>query len=159
MNQTKQITVWIGILLLLFISATYGQDEAALWYGGPLNPEEGESRITGQLDSGVTFIEQKPFLRFQLQPNINLDKIGFGLDVVLLYDLAEDAKQRFFAEDGETWNDRNTILRVLRYVRYGHLKESFYSRFGVLNQVTMGNGFHHVELLEPRSSWLACKSD
>lgn len=83
-----------------------------------------------------------PFFRAQLQPYIDLGKIGFGLDVVVLYNLdAEEDEDKILAEDGEQWDDVSTILRTIRYVRYGHLSDPFYARFGELDYVTIGHGF------------------
>lgn len=145
MNKGKYIAIWIGMLSLSFVLATYGQNEIAgetvLSYGGPPNPEEmGLNR--GELSGlGFTFINGEPFLRFQLQPEIDLGKVGLGLGLVLLYSSSEEGEHTILAEDGETWDDISTILRVVRYVRYGHLSESFYTRFGALDYATIGHGF------------------
>ena len=90
---------------------------------------------------GFTFINGEPFLRFQLQPEIDLGKVGVGLGLVLLYSSSDDDEHTIFAEDGETWDDISTILRVVRYVRYGHLSEPFYARFGAIDYATIGHGF------------------
>ena len=145
MNRSKCVAIWIGILLLDFGLTTYGQNEiageTALSYGGPPNPEE-MALSRGELSGlGFTFIDGEPFLRFQLQPEIDLGKVGFGLGLVLLYSSSEDGEHTILAEDGETWDNISTILRVVRYVRYGHLSESFYTRFGALDYATIGHGF------------------
>ena len=99
-------------------------------------------RQVGLSGFGFTLINGDPFVRFQLQPDMDLGKVGFGLDVVLLYNLSSDeGESKFLAEDGETWDDISTLLRTVRYVRYGHLSESFYTRFGALDYVTIGHGF------------------
>ena len=145
MSKSKCVAIWIGILLLGFGLTTYGQNEiageTALSYGGPPNPEE-MALSRGELSGlGFTFIDGEPFLRFQLQPEIDLGKVGFGLGLVLLYSSSEDGEHTILAEDGETWDDISTVLRVVRYVRYGHLSESFYARFGALDYATIGHGF------------------
>ena len=145
MNRGRYVAIWIGILSLGFVFATYGQNEIAgekaLSYGGPPNPEE-MALSRGELSGlGFTFINGEPFLRFQLQPEIDLGKVGFGLGLVLLYSSSEDGEHTILAEDGETWDDISTILRLVRYVRYGHLSESFYTRFGALDFATIGHGF------------------
>ena len=145
MNQNRCIAIWIGILSLGFVLATHGQNEIAgekaLSYGGPPSPEE-MALSGGELSGlGFTFINGEPFLRFQLQPEIDLGKVGFGLGLVLLYSSSEDGEHTILAEDGETWDDISTILRLVRYVRYGHLSESFYTRFGALDFATIGHGF------------------
>ena len=144
MNRNKHIAIWVGILWFLFVLATYGQEGpggTALSYGGPPDPEQMALR-SGELSGlGFTFINGEPFLRFQLQPEIDLGKVGFGLGLVLLYSSSADDEHTILAEDGETWDDISTVLRVVRYVRYGHLSESFYTRFGALDYATIGHGF------------------
>ena len=145
MSRSKCVAIWIGILSLGCVWTTYGQNEiageTALSYGGPPNPEE-MALSGGELSGlGFTFINGEPFLRFQLQPEIDLGKVGFGLGLVLLYSSSEDGEHTILAEDGETWDDISTILRIVRYVRYGHLSESFYTRFGALDFATIGHGF------------------
>ena len=149
MNRSKHFTIWMGILSLVFALATYGQGgqaeiagETALLYGGPPDPEDMALRQVGLSGIGFTWIEGDPFLRLQLQPDIDLGKIGFGLDVVLLYNaFAEEEEKKILAEDGEMWDDISTLLRTVRYLRYGHPSESFYTRFGELDYVTIGHGF------------------
>ncbi len=148
MNRNTRIAIWIGIVSLICVSVTdgqVGQNENAggpvLSYGGPPDPEEMFLR-KGELSGlGFTFINGEPFLRFQLQPEVDLGKVGFGLGLVLLYSSSADDEHTILAEDGETWDDISTILRVVRYVRYGHLSESFYTRFGALDYTTIGHGF------------------
>ena len=98
MNRKKCVAIWIGILSSVFVLAAYGQVEeneipqgaggTALLYGGQPDPEEMALQKGGLSGLGFTFINGDPFVRFQLQPDIDLGKIGFGLDVVLLYNLS-----------------------------------------------------------------------
>ena len=148
MNRSKYVTIWIGILSLVTVLATYGQEgqteiagESVLSYGGPPDPEEMALKQAGLSGAGFTWIDGDPFLRLQLQPDIDLGKIGFGLDVVLLYNAFAEEDKKILAEDGETWDDISTLLRTVRYLRYGDLSESFYARFGELDYVTIGHGF------------------
>jgi hypothetical protein len=157
MHRNKQFAIWMGILLFAFSLTIYGQAEQAeipqsgtakaLLYGGPPDPEELALSKAGLSGLGLTFIDGDPFFRFQLQPDIDLGKVGLGLDVVLLYNPEPDPKpdgtegDKILAEDGEEWDNISTILRVVRYVRYGHLGEPFYARFGELDYVTIGHGF------------------
>ena len=95
---------------MVFVLGSYGQGgeteiagETALSYGGPLDPEDMVLRQVGLSGVGFTWIDSDPFLRFQLQPEIDLGKVGFGLDVVLLYNVfAEEEERKILAEDGET---------------------------------------------------------
>ena len=148
MSSKKHVVIWMGILSLISVLVTHGQINqnagaggTPLLYGGALDLEEMASRQGGLSGLGFTFINGEPFLRFQLQPEIDLGKVGFGLGLVLLYSSSADDEHTILAEDGETWDDISTFLRVVRYVRYGHLSESFYTRFGALDYATIGHGF------------------
>ena len=115
--------------------------ETVLASGKTPNIEEMTLSEGGLLGVGFTFIDADPFVQFQFQPSINLGKIGIGIDGVALYNLsAEEGEETWLAEDGETWDNISTLLRIVRYVRYGHLNESFYARLGELNYVTIGHG-------------------
>jgi hypothetical protein len=103
----------MGIISSVFVLAAYGQVEqnevpqgaggTALLYGGQPDPEEMALRSGGLSGLGFTLINGDPFVRFQLQPDMDLGKVGFGLDVVLLYNLSSDeGESKFLAEDGES---------------------------------------------------------
>ncbi len=147
MNRNKHFAVWIGFLLLVFTLPIYGQKEATTLYGGPPDPEELALNQAGISGLGLTVIDGAPYYRTQLQPDIDLGKVGFGLDIVLLYtpnpgiDEEGNEKPKIRAEDGEEWDNLSTFLRTIRYVRYGHLRDAFYARFGELDYVTIGHGF------------------
>ena len=59
--------------------------------------------------------ETNPYYRLQLQPEIDLGKIGVGLDVVMLYNPDKGVR----SEDGEDWESFSDYLRMIRYFRYG----------------------------------------
>ena len=155
MNQKKHVVIWIGILSLVFIVAIYGQEEqteipqdvgeTALSYGSPLDPEElvlSTFSKKGTSGLGLTSINGDRFLRFQLQPEIDLGKVGLGLDAVLMYNFsAGEGEYTILAKDGEPWDGISSILRFVRYVRYGNSSDPFYARFGALDYVTIGHGF------------------
>jgi hypothetical protein len=141
MNCTEHAAVCIGLLLFGLLFPVYAEEEGIL-YGGPPSPEEIALRQAGLSGIGLTFINGDPFFRIQLQPEVDLGKIGVGLDVVLLYNPdAEEDEDKIVAEDGEKWDNFSTILRLVRYIRYGHLNEPLYARFGELDYVTIGHGF------------------
>ena len=151
MNRNNYIELWIVNFLLICVSAIFGQaesnetseseNEPAL-YQAPPDLEEGVLQPTNLSGVGLTFINSDPFIRTQLQSEVDLGKIGLGLDFVLLYNPeAEDDEDKILAEDAEKWDNLSTFLRTVRYVRYGHLSGSFYARFGELDYVTIGHGY------------------
>lgn len=155
MNRKKHVVIWIGMLSLVFIVAIYGQieqteipqdmGEAALSYRGAPDPEElaaGALSKKGTSGLGLTSIDGDELLRFQLQPEIDLGKVGLGLNAVLMYNFSAAAGEyTILAKDGETWDGIRSILRFVSYVRYGSPRAPFYTRFGALDYVTIGHGF------------------
>ena len=96
---------------------------------------------SGFYGGGLTFINGNAYVRIQLQPEIPLGKIGIGFDLVLLYNpYAENAKDQFLAEDGETWDSASTRLRLIRYISYGGPYDPFYFRLGEFDYLTIGHG-------------------
>ena len=135
----------IGISFFSFVLSIFAQDE-----GQPAD-KEGDNVLTGideqnfltsgLYGGGLTFIDGDAYIRLQLQPDIPLGKVGIGLDMILLYNpSAEGSEPQILAEDGETWGDPSTWLRLIRYVRYGQPYDPFHIRFGALDYLTIGHG-------------------
>jgi len=82
--------------------------------------------------------ETHPYYRLQLQPEIDLGKIGVGLDVVMLYNI-DSGKVR--SEDGEGWDSLSDYLRMIRYFRYGRRLDPLFFVYGALDNVFIGHGF------------------
>ncbi len=96
---------------------------------------------SGLYGGGLTFIDDDAYVRLQLQPDIPLGKVGIGLDLILLYNpYAEGIESQILAEDGETWGNPSTWLRLIRYVSYGQPYEPVHFRFGELDYLTIGHG-------------------
>jgi hypothetical protein len=150
MSRNDCLVFWVATLLLTCVLYVYGQVESSespqagnetTLYEAPPGLEEGALQQTNLSGIGLTFINSDPFIRTQLQPEVNLGKIGLGLDIVLLYNPdAEGDEDKILVEDAERWDNLSSLLRTFRYVRYGHLYHSFYARFGALDYVTIGHG-------------------
>lgn len=140
MNRGNRHAAWMGILIIL--SAFLVRERAiAELYEGPPDLEElamGSGRLTG---GGLSYIDGDPFVRFQVQPDIGIGKVGFGLGFVLLYNPeAGEGEDQILAEDAEMWDNPGTMLRTIRYVRYAQPRDPFYARLGELSFVTIGRG-------------------
>jgi hypothetical protein len=132
MGQTAKILIYL-LLALTLVGISWAQ----------LIPDEFISYPKGKVSglTGLTMIkgedgELKPYYRFQLQPELNLDKIGIGFDLVFLYNPDEGIR----GEDGERWDDLGDYLRMIRYFRYGHRRERIYFVYGALDNVFIGHG-------------------
>ncbi len=128
-------TIAVSILLLILpVSAEDGEESGLM---------SGDMNFLGEKlhGAGLTFIDGDTYLQLQLQPDIPLGKIGVGLDLVLLYNpFSSDPEAKFLAEDGESWDNPSTWLRLIRYIRYGHPYDPFHFRFGELDYLTIGHG-------------------
>lgn len=151
MSRNDFFVFWVVILVLPCTIQVYGQvesseiqhteNESAL-YESPSGLEEAILQQTNLSGVGLTVINEDPFFRMQLQPEVNLGKIGFGLGFVVLYNpSAGNDEDKIYTEDAENWDNPSSYLRTVRYVRFGHLGDSFYTRFGELDYVTIGYGF------------------
>lgn len=126
----------VGFLIFLFIFPTAAQEDKALTH-----LEQPDFLTSGLYGGGLTFIDGDAYVRIQLQPDIPLGKIGIGLDLTLLYNpYAEGNEPQILAEDGETWDNPSTWLRLIRYVRYAQPYDPFHFRFGELDYLTIGHG-------------------
>ncbi|MFN8258201.1 MAG: hypothetical protein U0W24_21110 [Bacteroidales bacterium] len=125
-----------SLLIFLLPSGLQAQEEELLDEFGSFdvtNPMEQQSGLGALL--GLTDIGGQQFVGMRVQPDFNFGKIGFGLDIPLLFSL-EDGKFRTEEfKDGIGW------LRMMRYFRYGVKKrDPFYIRVGDLTGTYIGYG-------------------
>ncbi len=140
MNTTNNFAYIYKILFasilytFLIVSSISAQEDGLL-------VEENDFLTSGFYGGGLSFIDGSAYARVQLQPEIPLGKFGLGLDLVLLFNpYAEDTEERFFAEDGESWDSASTWLRLIRYIRYAQPYDPFYFRLGEFDYLTIGHG-------------------
>jgi len=80
-------------------------------------------------------IGDQNFIGFRIKPDLSFGKLGFGVDVPLMFDLSTGKLRTEEFKDGIAW------LRVVRYVRYGvKKKDNFYVRVGELSDAYLGFG-------------------
>lgn len=91
-----------------------------------------QQTITGGV--GMTIIDGKPYYLLHLMPELSFGKIGVGLDVNVR--VGEDGKVR-----SEDFKDARSIIRLIRYVRYGTKHEPWYARIGTLDYSRLGHGY------------------
>jgi len=90
-----------------------------------------------ELDAGIgmTWIDGTSYITLSFRPDISIGKFGIGLGVQLLYDPGEGKLRT------EDWNSSYDYARLIRYLRYGHKGDTFYSRVGALDAARLGHGF------------------
>ncbi len=119
--------VWI-LLVFLSMGFVLAQD-----FQDPFR-EPDENSMLGGL--GMTWIDGKSYTTITLAPEIAFGKFGAGLFVQLLMDNNNSFKLRT-----DEYKGVGGVLRMFRYVRYGHKYDPFYARVGTLDAYSLGNGF------------------
>lgn len=84
---------------------------------------------------GMATIDDESFLAINLSPELSLGKFGAGLSINLLYNTDNGAIRSVDWDEGYDW------ARLIRYVRYGHKRDNFYTRVGALDAARLGHGF------------------
>lgn len=82
---------------------------------------------------GTTVTGDDAYYLISLEPEIELGRIGLGLDLDLR--LSKDGELR-----EEDWRDINDALRKIKYIEYHNLDETFNIRVGALSDITLGTG-------------------
>ncbi|MFY0688854.1 MAG: hypothetical protein JXQ90_16915 [Cyclobacteriaceae bacterium] len=96
-----------------------------------------EKKEKSSFMGGVTYtqIGGQPYVGLVLAPDLNIWKIGLGLDVPILYGLEERAIRTEMFKDGVGF------LRLVRYARFGAQKrDPVYVKIGVLDNTMIGYG-------------------
>jgi hypothetical protein len=97
-------------------------------------PMPEQNQVSGGI--GITWLNDQPYTTFTLAPDLSFGKIGVGLYLQLLMD-----NQNSFKLRTDEYKGGAGILRMIRYVRYGHKNDPFYARVGTLENATLGHGF------------------
>lgn len=97
--------------------------------------QQSESQSAFNAKFGYTQIDDVKYIGFRIQPEISIWKIGFGLDIPLLYDFENNRIRT------EEFHGGVSYLRLINYVRYGRKKQDpIFVKVGVLNGAYLGFG-------------------
>ena len=109
-----------------------------------LTPIPGEDRFKSTLETknsmgaalGAGFIDEDFFLKLTLRSELNLGKIGVGLQIPLnlrVYDKKPKNDNDYYGlVRREDWDEKSEYLKVIRYVRLGNKRDDFFLRVGEL---------------------------
>jgi hypothetical protein len=95
--------------------------------------------ITWEVSAGSVTVDGKQWTRIAISPDIPIWKFGVCLDIEAFIDA--DGK---FSDKGWQFDNENalqSILRKIRYIRFGHESDQLFVKFGGLSNVTLGYGF------------------
>ncbi len=124
------------IMLLSFLSVAYTnsafsqEDEEGFDVSDPLNSQ---SSIAAGL--GYTNIGGENFIGMRIQPELALGKLGFGLDVPIMFNVSSGKLRT------EEYKNGVGVLRMIRYLRWGvKKKDPVYVRVGDISGSYLGYG-------------------
>lgn len=89
------------------------------------------------LGIGSATVDGVLYNQLALRPEINLGKIGIGLDLVVYIDNNGNVREDEWAKLGE---DPSLILDKIMFIRYGSHHDPFWLKWGALENVTLGYG-------------------
>lgn len=117
-----------GLLFLLIFWSSISSNFAQVQFG-----DFGDTTSNFRMPIGYARIGEENFVGLRLQPELAFGKLGFGIDLPLMFNL-EDGSLR-------TEEYRNGWFRLFRYVRYGiKERDPFYIRVGSLDRAYLGYG-------------------
>ncbi len=144
MKKIKIISMLMFVFLIAFQSGAFGQEEEPIEEPTDESVNEfGDFDVTNTMDQqsslgallGYTDIGGDKFVGMRIQPEFALGKLGFGLDIPLLFSIDDGSFRTEEFNDGVGW------LRMVRYVRWGVKKrDPVYIRVGDLSGSWIGYG-------------------
>lgn len=142
----KKQLLFLLILMPLCLFAQAFTDEPNV-PGDPIVDEEGDYpegtnyRMSGAV--GTVMVGNEIYSQVRLRPQINIGKLGFGLDV----DLLIDSEGKVRKEDWDTWQD---YVNKIYFISWGRRKDPFYFKVGSIPDYTLGHGLifdHYSNML------------
>ena len=79
------------------------------------------------------------WVRLAITPDIPIWKFGLGLDIECFLDEKGEFSDKGWAFDKDNWKE--SLLRKIKYIRFGYENDPFFAKVGGLNNVTLGYGF------------------
>jgi len=118
---------------IILIAFAFGTSNAQLADGGlGYMGTEGGMMMGG---IGLTKIDDDYYYSINFRPELAFGKLGFGLNVNLLYNTNTGHIR------SKDWDSGYDYFRLIRYIRWGHKWDPFYARIGTLDAARLGHGF------------------
>ncbi|MBN1397308.1 MAG: hypothetical protein JXA06_04670 [Bacteroidetes bacterium] len=126
MRENKMI---LSVILTVVFCAgqAYAQEEAAQIVQ--------QNQTTGSMPVGfgATFIDGETFYLVNIAPEVSFGNIGIGLDLNLRFSTSGKLRTNDFVK-------LEDYLRVIRFIRWAHKGDPFYTRVGQLDYSLLGHG-------------------
>lgn len=129
---TNQISLWGVMALICLVIAK--PERAKAQSGGDLLAFADSANVFA-VPFGYTQIGDVGYVGLRLQPELAFGKIGFGLDIPIMFSVKDGSFR------SEEFKDGIGILRMIQYFRYGRKRrDPFYIKVGVLRRSYLGFG-------------------
>ena len=99
----------------------------------------GAEKPSYELSAGSVTVGDQQWTRMAFGIDIPMWKFGVFLDIELFVNSQGQFSDRGWNFDKSNWGE--SVLRKIRYVRFGHENEPLFVKFGGLENVTFGYGF------------------
>jgi hypothetical protein len=105
----------------------------------PAAKETGAQRISWEVSASSVTVGGQQWTRLAVSPDIPIWKFGVGLDLELFLDQNGNFSRKSWEFDKD--NLEESLLRKIKYLRFGHENDPLFVKVGGLSNVTLGYGF------------------
>lgn len=102
-------------------------------------PANGSPGISWEVSASSVTVQNEQWTRIALSPDIPIWKFGIGLDVELFLDSKGTVSNKAWNFDHDDWAE--SVLRKIKYIRFGYENDPVFVKVGGLSSVTLGYGF------------------
>ncbi len=101
-------------------------------------PGNGAPGITWEISAGSVTVGNEQWTRIAVSPDIPIWKFGIGLDIELFVDAMGNFSNKAWNFDRDDWAE--SVLRKIKYLRFGYESDPVFVKIGGLSSVTLGYG-------------------
>jgi hypothetical protein len=102
-------------------------------------PANGTPGISWEVSASSVTVGNEQWTRMAVSPDIPIWKFGIGLDVELFLDSKGTVSNKAWNFDHNDWAE--SVLRKIKYLRFGYENDPVFVKVGGLSSVTLGYGF------------------
>ena len=99
----------------------------------------GATAVTWEVSAFSVTVNREQWTRLAISPDIPIWKFGLGLDIECFLDEKGNFSQKAWEFGDSTWY--TSLIRKIKYIRFGHENDPFFAKVGGLSSVTLGYGF------------------
>ncbi len=105
----------------------------------PKAGQNGAPGITWEISAGSVTVGTEQWTRLAISPDISIWKFGIGLDIELFLNANGDFSNKAWDFDHDNWAE--SVMRKIKYLRFGYENDPVFVKIGGLSNVTLGYGF------------------